>query len=83
MKPIHYIIFFVALLIGLFVDEWFLSTNDLKKPSKEYPIEVTIYYAEGGFGTNSTMDADSVRQDTIWKNGMYITNKNIKNVVFK
>lgn len=83
MKPIYFIIFFVALLIGYFIDDWKLSTNDLKKPSKKYPIEVVVYYSEGSYGYSNTMDADSVRNDTIWNNGIYITNKNIKNIVFK
>lgn len=47
------------------------------KPKKEYPIEVRFFYQSGGYYYNDYMDADSVHKDTIWRDGVYITNKNI------
>jgi hypothetical protein len=81
MKPVHFIIFFIALLIGYFIDDWKLSS----KPSKHYPIEVIVLSQETQteWSHSYKMDADSVKQDTIWKDGVYIVNKNIINLVFK
>lgn len=81
---IHFVTFFIVTLVAFltgFLWSRYLTTP--KSPTKEYPIEVSIYYSEGSYGYSNTMDADSVRHDTIWNNGIYITNKNIKNVVFK
>jgi hypothetical protein len=79
MKPIHFIIFFVALLIGVFIDNWMITS----KSSKKYPIEVKCHYETKGYQAYPSMDADSVRNDTIWKDGLYIVNKNIIDVQFK
>ena len=54
------------------------------KPSKkEYPIEVTTHYETGGYWYAEYMNADSVKGDTIYKDGSMIVNKNILNVEFK
>ncbi len=53
------------------------------KPSKEYPIEVTCNYQSGSYYYSNYMDADSVKGDTIWKDGNKIVIKNIINVTFK
>lgn len=53
------------------------------KPSKEYPIEVTCGYETDNYYYSKYMDADSVKGDTIWKDGNKIVNKNIINVTFK
>ena len=53
------------------------------KPTKEYPIQVSCYWESGGMQSYPTMEADSVKGDSIWKDGVMIINKNIKNVEFK
>jgi len=53
------------------------------KPTKEYPIQVSCYWESGGMQSYPTMESDSVKGDTIWKDGNKIVNKNIINVEFK
>jgi len=82
--PMHFVTFFILTLVAFLSGFlWSRYMSREKTPTKKYPIEVIIYYSEGSYGYSNTMDADSVRNDTIWNNGIYITNKNIKNIVFK
>jgi hypothetical protein len=53
------------------------------KPTKNYPIEVSCHWETGQVSYYPTMEADSVKGDSIWKDGVMIINKNIKNVEFK
>jgi len=53
------------------------------KPTKEYPIKVQTYWTSGSMESYPDMEADSVKGDTIWKDGNKIVNKNIINVIFK
>jgi len=53
------------------------------KPTKEYPIEVQCHWITSGHAGYPTMEADSVKGDTIWKDGNKIVNENIINVTFK
>ena len=53
------------------------------KPTKEYPIEVQCHWITYGHASYPTMEADSVKGDTIWKDGNKIVNENIINVTFK
>ena len=53
------------------------------KPIKHYPIEVLTNWSTDGYQGHPTMDADSVKGDTIWKDGRNIVNKNIINITFK
>jgi hypothetical protein len=53
------------------------------KPTKNYPIEVRCHWETGQVSHYPIMEADSVKGDTIWKEGNRIVNKNIKNVEFK
>ena len=53
------------------------------KPTKKYPIKVSCYWETNQTSSYPTMDADSVKGDTIYKDGLGIVNKNIKNVSFK
>lgn len=71
-------------LIGFFATlvtciAFFLSIIDDSK--KDYPIGVIVKH--GSYGGTINFDADSVKSDTIYNNGLYIVNKNIINVVFK
>lgn len=51
--------------------------------TKHYPIEVSCYWETEQASHYPTMEADSVKGDTIYKDGLGIVNKNIKNVQFK
>jgi len=53
------------------------------KSTKKYPIEVRCYWTTDGYQSYPSMEADSVKGDTIWKDGLNIVNKNIINVNFK
>jgi len=53
------------------------------KPTKSYPIEVQCHWSTEGQASYPYMDADSVKGDSIWKDGNKIVNKNIINVAFK
>jgi hypothetical protein len=53
------------------------------KPTKNYPIEVRCHWETSQSSYYPTMEADSVKGDTIWKDGNRIVNKNIRNVEFK
>jgi hypothetical protein len=55
----------------------------LLKQSKEYPITVRCYWSTDGVQSWPSMDADSVKGDTIYKDGLNIVNKNITNIEFK
>ena len=54
-----------------------------RKPTKKYPIEVQCYWSTSGYQSYPSMDADSIKGDTIYKDGLSIVNKNIVNVNFK
>jgi len=56
--------------------------NSKKKSSKQYPIEVQCHWETEQTSHYPSMEADSVKGDTIYKDGLRIVNKNIKNVIF-
>ena len=58
-------------------------TSTIKTNKKHYPIEVLTHWSTDGYQGHPTMEADSVKGDTIWKDGNRIVNKNIINVEFK
>jgi hypothetical protein len=70
------IFFIVGILMGIM-----FPRNS--KPTKNYPIEVQCHWSTEGQASYPYMDADSVKGDSIWKDGLMIINKNIKNVEFK
>jgi len=53
------------------------------KPTKRYPIEVQTHWQTNQASAYPTMQADSVKGDTIYKDGLGIVNKNIINIEFK
>ena len=67
----------VGILLGVFIPS--------SKPSKtkEYPIEVQCYWSTDGYQSYPTMECDSIKGDTLWKDGGKIVTKNIINVSFK
>ncbi len=74
--PITALVF--GIVIGFGLDS---STN--KQPTKEYPLQVHIVYETAGYYHTPTIECDSVKGDTIYKDGISVVNKNIKNVIFK
>ena len=70
-----------ALVFGLVIG--FGISDSKKKPTKEYPIEVKCYWSTDGYQSYPSMEADSVKGDTIYKDGLSIVNNNILNVKFK
>jgi len=71
----------VMLVVGIVLGVFLPSPKSSK--TKEYPIEVTCGYETDHYYYSKYMDADSVKGDTIWKDGNKIVNKNIINVTFK
>ena len=51
--------------------------------TKYYPIEVLTHWETGQNGGYPSIEADSVKGDTIWRDGLMIINKNIINIKFK
>jgi hypothetical protein len=69
------------LVFGLVIG--FGISNSKKKPSKHYPVEVQCYWSTNGYSSYPTMECDSIKGDTLWKDGGKIVTKNIINVSFK
>jgi hypothetical protein len=53
------------------------------KPTKHYPIEVECHWSTGYAQGYPTMEADSVKGNTIYKDGLGIVSNNIINIKFK
>lgn len=70
-------VFIIGMITGGYV------IDNERKPTKTYPIEVRCHWATDGYQDHPTMEADSVKGDTIYKDGIYIVNKNIVNIQFK
>ena len=77
LQKISFILMVVS-IISLIV-----LTSTIKTNKKHYPIEVLTHWSTYGYQGHPTMDADSVKGDTIWKDGRKIVNKNIINITFK
>jgi len=77
LQKISFILMVVS-IISLIV-----LTSTIKTNKKHYPIEVRCHWETSQSSYYPTMEADSVKGDTIWKDGNRIVNKNIKNVEFK
>jgi homoserine acetyltransferase len=71
----------ISLFIGFIVIYSILKS--ISNPSKKFKIIVQTAYTSGINIYTNSMDADSVRKDTIWNDGQYIINKNIVNILFK
>lgn len=72
---------FCMLVFGIVIG--FGLSDSKKKPTKNYPIEVQCHWTTQQNSSYPTMEADSVKGDTIYKNGISIVNKNILNLQFK
>ncbi len=75
-----------GIMIGCFVTlgVWIGSfISEKKEPEKEYPIEVQTHWETNGYSSYPKMECDSVKGDTLYKDGDMIINKNIINVSFR
>jgi len=70
-----------ALVFGVVIG--FGISDSKKKPSKHYPIEVQCFWQTQGYSSYPTTLCDSIKGDTLWKDGYKIVTKNIINVSFK
>jgi hypothetical protein len=69
------------LVFGIVIGVWICDSK--KKPIKVYPIEVQCHWSTDGYQGNPIMDADSVKGNTIYKDGLSIVSNNIINIKFK
>jgi hypothetical protein len=79
---IKYLVLPMCILIfGLLIG---FGISDYKhKSTKHYPIEVKCHWKTDQCSGYPTMDADSVKGDTIYKDGLRIVSNNIINIKFK
>ena len=70
-----------ALVFGLVIG--FGLSDSKKKLSKHYPIKVECHWSTNGYQGYPTMEADSVKGNIIYKDGLSIVSNNIINVTFK
>ena len=70
----------LCFIIGIIMGILFPHSS---KPSKDYPIEVRCYWNHGSYADYPVIQCDSIKGDTLWKDGLMIINKNIINVEFK
>jgi hypothetical protein len=72
---------FTMLVFGVVIG--FGLSDSKKKPTKHYPIEVECHWSTGYAQGYPTMEADSVKGNTIYKDGLGIVSNNIINIKFK
>lgn len=72
---------FAMLILGLVIG--FNISQSQKKPMKKYPVEVQCHWSTNGYSSYPTMVCDSIKGDTLWKDGNKIVAKNIINISFK
>jgi hypothetical protein len=68
-------------IIGMITGGYIIDNE--RKPTKTYPIDVRCCWTTSQAASYPTMEADSVKGDTIYNDGIYIVNKNIINIQFK
>jgi hypothetical protein len=75
----------LAFAVGSVIMTVFLVIHDYStsKPTKHYPIEVLSHWSAKGMGGYPTMECDSIKGDTVYKDGNSIVVKNILNIKFK
>ena len=72
---------FTMLVFGVVIG--FGISDSKKKPTKHYPIEVQCHWSADGSQGYPYMEADSVKGNTIYKDGLGIVSNNIINIKFK
>lgn len=77
----YFAIPFTMLVFGLVIG--FGISDSKKKPMKKYPVEVQCHWSTNGYSSYPIMVCDSIKGDTLWKDGNRIVAKNIINISFK
>jgi hypothetical protein len=72
---------FTMLVFGMVIG--FGLSESKKKPTKRYPIEVQTHWHVGDHQGYVPMECDSVKGDTIYKDGLIIIEKNLTYIKFK
>jgi hypothetical protein len=71
-----------ALVFGLVIG-FGLASSTNKQPTKKYPLQVHIVYETAGYYHTPIIECDSVKGDSLWKDGLKIVNKHIVSVEYK
>ena len=58
---------------------WMMSSCE---NGKKYPIRIQQVWGNGTYIYSETFDVDSIRGETLWKDGNPIKSNNIKNIKF-
>jgi hypothetical protein len=74
---------FILPAVTLFLGLWIGLNNGKGVPKKHYPIEVQCHWSTDGWQSYPTMECDSIKGDTLWKDGTSIVCKNIIQISFK
>lgn len=61
----------------------YIVSKSPSKPTKHYPIELLLHWSTKAQGGYPTMECDSIKGDTVYKDGNSIVVKNIVNIKFK
>ena len=69
------------LMFGLVIG--FGLAHSEKKPNKEYPLVVRLCYDRAGYYDMPDIKCDSVKGDTIWRDGLQVINKHIVSVEYR
>lgn len=77
----YFAIPFSMLILGLTIG--FNISQSQNKPIKKYPVEVQCHWSTNGYSSYPIMVGDSIKGDTLWKDGNKIVAKNIINISFK
>ena len=72
-----------ALVFGIVIGFGIARETVSKKPQKEYPLQVHIVYETAGYYHTPIIECDSVKGDSLWKDGLKIVNKHIVSVEYK
>lgn len=72
-----------ALVFGIVIGFGIARETVSKKPTKEYPLQVHLVYQQAGYYHTPTIECDSVKGDSLWKDGLKIVNKHIVSVEYK
>ena len=77
--------FLFAVVVGctIGISMLYLFSKSTSKPTKHYPIELLLHWSTKAQGGYPTMECDSIKGDTVYKDGNSIVVKNIVNIKFK
>jgi len=82
-KKEYFLLMVIGPTISFLLGFWMGKTGCDRYSSKNYPIEVRSYWPTDGYQNYQTMEADSVKGDTVYKDGLSIINNKITHISFK